>query len=120
VEVQHVDIVGLEALQTAVEMLFQFRRVVVARLRDDEKVLARVDGRQVLADLALTVPVVVALRGVDVRDALLDRRRKQTWKPQVLPSVCAILDSFLFRCQPSLVIYLQITYPVWREEFPLP
>ena len=42
------------------------------------------------------------------------------WKPQVLPSLCAILDFFLFRCQPSLVIYLQITFPVWREEFPLP
>jgi len=30
------------------------------------------------------------------------------------------LDFFLHRCQPSLIIYLQITFPVWREEFPLP
>jgi len=36
------------------------------------------------------------------------------------PSLCAILDYFLLRCQPSLIIYLQITFPVWREEFPLP
>ena len=42
------------------------------------------------------------------------------WKSQVLPSLCAILDFFLFRCQSSLIIYLQITFPVWREEFPLP
>ena len=42
------------------------------------------------------------------------------WKSQVLPSLCAILDFFLFRCQSSLIIYPQITFPVWREEFPLP
>jgi len=29
-------------------------------------------------------------------------------------------DFFLFCCQPSLTIHLQITHPVWREEFPLP
>jgi len=29
-------------------------------------------------------------------------------------------DYFLFRCQSSLIIHLQITFPVWREEFPLP
>src|SRR3989338_6880703 len=42
------------------------------------------------------------------------------WKSQVLPSLCAMLDYFLFRCQSSLIIHLQITFPVWREEFPLP
>jgi len=29
-------------------------------------------------------------------------------------------DFFLFCGQPSLTIHLQITLPVWREEFPLP
>ena len=31
---------------------------------------------------------------------------------KVSKSLCAILDSFLHRCQPSLIIYLQITFPV--------
>jgi len=49
-----------------------------------------------------------------------DRFSFRHWKPQGVPSSYSRWDFFLFCCQPSLAIHLQITHPVWREEFPLP